>query len=315
MASQFSWVFDAPTGTYKSHYLSERLYEQALAESVFMDHVTPIPAFGKRMGDTVTLTRIRQLTEPSNARLDELERIPEDTLSLTTTAITVSEWGRSVPFTSFSDDLSKYNIENAVQKMLKNQLKLVLDSAVATTMKTVKIKYAPTGDATNSISTTGIFGATATANMNMFHVEEIRDFLYDTLRAPAAVGEDYVGIFRTLGLRGIKRDPSWEEWHKYSDPMAKFNGEVGRIEGVRFIETNHAQALGKVGTASVLGEGIVMGADFTVMVETLTPELRAKLPEDYGRSKGVAWYGQFEFGLVWDTGNAGEAKAVHVGSL
>jgi hypothetical protein len=38
------------------------------------------------------------------------------------------------------------------------------------------------------------------------------------------------------------------------------------------------------------------------------------VPEDYGRSKGVAWYGIFEFGLIWDTGNAGEAKIIHVTS-
>ena len=100
-----------------------------------------------------------------------------------------------------------------------------------------------------------------------------------------------------------------------TDPQAKFNGEVGRIEGIRFIESNHANALGKVGTSSVLGEGVVFGEDGVVMAEALTPELRAAMPTDFGRSKAVAWYGQLEFGLVWDTGNAGEARIIHVGSL
>lgn len=309
----FTWNFDAPSGTYKSHAMSEKLYEQALAESVFMDHVQAIPAFGKRSGETVTLSRLKQLSEPTSALLNELERIPEDTMTMSTTSITVKEWGRSVPFTSFADDLSKFDIENNVQKTLKNQLKLTLDTAAAVAFRSLKVKYVPTGAASNNIATNGTAGAAATSNMNVFHVEEIRDYLYDTLFAPM-IGDSYVGIFRTLGLRGIKRDPAWEEWHKYTDPSAKYNGEVGRIEGIRFIETNHSNALRKIGTNSVLGEGVVFGDDCVALAEVLTPELRAKQPEDYGRSKGVAWYGIFEFGVIWDTGNAGEAKGVHVSS-
>ena len=314
--AQFTWVFDAPTGTYKNHALSEKIYEAALAEAVFMEHVKPLPAYGRKKGDTITLVRIKQLAEPTSAVLSETERIPEDTLTITTTSITVNEFGRSVPFTNFSDDLSFFNLENAVQAVLKNQLKLVLDASAATLFKTFSIKYAPTGAASETITTNGSFGATALSNMNVFHVEEIRDYLYDTLFCPPAEGEDYIGIFRTASLRGIKRDPAWEEWHKYSDPMAKFNGEVGRIEGIRFIATNHSTALAKNPGASNagLGEGVVFGADAVVMAEALTPELRAKVPEDFGRSKAVAWYGIFNFGLVWNTGNAGEAKGIHVGS-
>lgn len=310
----FSWIFDAPTGTYKNHTLSAKLYEAAIAETKFVEHVSPVPSFGKKKGESVTLTRVRNIAEPTTAKLQELDRIPEDALALSTTTITVSEWGRAVPFTSFSADLSAFDIENAVQNALKNQLKLVLDTAAAAAFKQTKIKYVPTGATSNNITTNGVPGAAATANMNVWHVEEIRDYMYDTLFVPPAVGDDYIAIFRTLGLRGIKRDNNWSDWYKYTDPSAKFNGEVGRIEGIRFIETNHSNALGKVGTSSVLGEGVVFGADAVAMAEVLTPELRAKMPDDYGRALGVAWYGIFEFGLIWDTGNAGEARVLHVTS-
>jgi N4-gp56 family major capsid protein len=146
--------------------------------------------------------------------------------------------------------------------------------------------------------------------------------MYDTLHVPRLNG-DYVAIARTLALRGIKRDPAWEEWKKYTDPAAKYNGEVGRIEGVRFVQTNHgttaatsaaATGLGKVGTGNVLGEAVFFGEDSVVMGEAMAPELRAAIPADFGRSKAVAWYGIFEFGIIWDTGNAGQARIVHVGS-
>lgn len=308
------WQFDAPTGTYKNHALSSRLYEAALQDSKFADHARPIESFGKKSGETVTITRLHSIAEPTSPYLAEGERIPEDAISLSTTSITVKEIGRAIPFTSLLDDLSEFNIENAVQGQLKNQLRLVLDTIVGTAYKSTKIKYAPTGASAGTFTTNGVFGATAASNMNIYHVEELVDYMYDTLYIPP-VGDEYVAIFRALALRGIKRDTNWVEWHKYTDPQAKFNGEVGRLEGVRFIQTNHSAVLGKVGTGSVLGEGVIFGADAVVMAEVLTPELRAGIPADFGRQNSVAWYGILEAGLVWDTGNAGEAKIIHVGSL
>lgn len=311
--AQFQWQFDAPTGTFKQHALSRRLYLAALENSTFMDHVQPIEGFGKKQGENVTLTRIQNITEPTSIDLTEGVRIPEDDYSITTTSITVVEIGRAVPFTSFAEDLSFFDIENSIQNKLTEQMRLGLDTKVATAFKTAQVKYVPTGLTSNNITTNGTAGAAATANMNVFHVEEIRDYLFDTLHTPQVDG-NYIGIFRTLGLRGIKRDPAWEEWHKYTDPAAKFNNEIGRIEEVRFIETNHNRALGKVGTSSVLGEGVVFGMDGVAMAEAETPELRAAMPQDFGRSKAVAWYGILEFGIIWDTGNAGEARIVHVTS-
>jgi N4-gp56 family major capsid protein len=312
--AQFTWNYDSPSGTYKSHAMSQRLYEAALQKSVFMDYVRPVEGFGRKKGESVTLTRVANLTEPVSPVLLEGYRIPEDTLTLSTKAITVQEIGRSVPYTNLADDLSEFNMTNIVQKRLRDQMKLSLDTLAATAFKKAKVKYVPTGMASATITTNGTPGTAATENMNVFHVEEIRDYLYDTLATSPYDGDDYVGIFRTLGLRGIKRDPAWEEWHKYTDPQAKYNGEVGRMESVRFIETNHNSALGKKGTSSVLGEGIIFGEDPAGMVEVQTPELRAAVPTDFGRNKAVAWYGILAFDIIWDTANQGEARIVHVTS-
>jgi len=312
--AQFTWNFDAPTGTYKNFALSSKLYEAAVENSVFMDHITPVEGFGRKQGETVTLTRVKNIVEPTDASLDEAVRIPEDDFNLSTRSITVKELGRAIPYTSLSLDLSKFDLENPIQRKLREQMRLVLDTKAAVAFKTALVKYVPLTANTNSITTNGTPGGTATVNMNFFHVEEIRDYMFDTLQVPPLEGGDYLGIFRTLGLRGIKRDAKWEEWHKYTDPQAKFNGEVGRVEGIRFIETNHSKALAKL-AAGVLGEGVVFGDEGTAMAEALTPELRAAIPGDFGRSRAVAWYGILEFALIWDTANAGEAKVVHVTSL
>ncbi len=312
--AQFQWTFDAPTGVFKSHAMSRRLYMAALENTVFMDFVKPVDGYGRKQGDTVTLTRIASIAEPVSANLTEGERIPEDTYSVTTTSVTVVEIGRAVPFTSFSEDLTFYDLENSIQRRLRDQMGLVLDTKAAAAFQTAQVKYIPTGVAAGTFDTDGEASTSATANWNVFHIEEVRDYMFDTLQTPPWEGDDYVAVFRTLGLRGIKRDPAWEEWHKYTDPQVKFNNEIGRIENVRHVETNHANALQKVGTGSVLGEGVVFGMDSVVMAEVLTPELRAETKGDFGRSRAVAWYGILEFGIIWDTANAGQARIVHVTS-
>jgi N4-gp56 family major capsid protein len=312
--AQFTWEFDAPSGVFKSNAMSKRLYMAALENTVFMDFVKPVDGYGRKMGETVTLTRIATISEPTSATLTEGNRIPEDTYSISTTSVTVVEIGRSVPFTSFAEDLTFFDLENGIQRRLRDQMGLTLDSKAAAAWKTAQVKYIPTGVSAGTFDTDGTASTSATANWNVYHVEEIRDYLFDTLQTPTWEGDDYIAIFRTLGLRGLKRDPAWEEWHKYTDPQAKYNNEIGRIENVRHIETNHANALGKVGTNSVLGEGVVFGSDAVVMAEVLTPELRAEVKGDFGRARAVAWYGVLEFGLIWDTANAGQARVVHVTS-
>jgi N4-gp56 family major capsid protein len=155
----------------------------------------------------------------------------------------------------------------------------------------------------------------AASNLNTFHVESIRDYMYGTIRVPAYEGDDYICIMATTAKRGILSDPNWEVWHKYTDPEAKYNGEIGRYENIRFIETNNFNALSNgLGTGAVLGEAVFFGQDAVVMALVQDPELRAMIPRDYGRQKGVAWYGVAQWDVVWDTANAGEAKVVHVSS-
>lgn len=316
--AEFTWTFDAPTGTYKQHALSEKLYYSALERAEFMPFVQPVDGFGRKMGENVTLVRVRSIAEPASAVLTEGVRIPEDTFRLSTRAITVSEIGRAVPFTSLADDLSEFDIENNIQRRLRDQMGLVLDTMTATAFKTAQIKYTPRGAASGNFDTGGTVTTSALANWGVYHAERVRDYMFDTLLCPGYEGSnDYVGIFRALAIRGMKSDPDWEQWHVYTDPQSKFNSEVGKIEQIRHIETNHNAALATgMGTGGVLGEGVVFGDEGVAMAEVLTPELRAQtnVGQDFGRSNAVAWYGILAFATIWDTANAGESRIIHVTS-
>lgn len=50
----------------------------------------------------------------------------------------------------------------------------------------------------------------------------------------------YVGIIHPSVAEDIRNDSAWIEAHKYSAATEIFNGEIGELHGVRFVETTHA---------------------------------------------------------------------------
>ncbi len=315
--AQFTWTYDAPAGVYKNHAMSEQLRYAAIAETKFMQFVTPETGYGKKKGESVTITRIANLEVPEDGRLQENVQIPEDTLTLTTVAITVSEWGRAVPYTELSTDLSEFNIENIAQRKLKDQMKLVVDNASAEAFKSGKVIATMTGVASVQIDTNGTPSQTAAANLNNYGIQVIRDYMYSTLNVPPFEGDDYIGLVSTKAKRGVMNDPDFEVWHKYTDPEAKYNSEIGRLENIRFVEINNTDALSAAPGASqtVMGEAVFFGADAVAVAIAVDPELRAKIPTDFGRSRAVAWYGVMDWLQVWgDSASPGEARVVHLTS-
>lgn len=313
--ANFEWTFDAPSGTYKNFSLSADLRSAAVAESKFMQFVRPESGYGRKQGESITIARVSNIPLPTSGKLQEGHKIPEDTITISTVAITVSEWGRAVPYTSLAEDLSKYDMESIVQQELMKQMRLIMDAAAASAFKTCKVKARSTSVSALSFDTAGAFTAAGTNQLSVSHVEQIRDYMYKDLLIPAYEGDDYICLVSTKAKRGLLSDSSWEDWHKYTDPQAKYNGEIGRIENIRFIETNNNNALANASGVNSIGEAIFFGSDAVVMAVALDPELRAGIPGDFGRQKAVAWYGIMDFGLVWDTANPGEAKVVHFGSL
>ena len=315
MAQVFTWTA-GPDGTYRNNAISRQLRYASIEATEVVQFTRTEPGYGRGRGESVTITRTPSLDEPDQPRLAETELIPEDEFMLNIRAIIVTEWGRGVTTTNKANLLSVYNIDDPVQRTLRDQMSLSLDTGAAQAFKDTQIRYTPTGATSNDIQTNGTFGATATVPVNVWHLERIRDYLYDTLHAAPYEGNDYIGIFRTRSVRGIKDDQDYEEWQKYTDPMNKFNSEVGRWEQTRLVETNHAKAFANVGTSQVCGEGVVFGADPVVSAEAQTPELRMDPPKNAGRFRTIYWYGVLEYGSVWgDSPNAGEANIIYVGSL
>lgn len=126
------------------------------------------------------------------------------------------------------------------------------------------------------------------------------------------IGDDYVSIAEVTTYRGVKN--SLETIHQYTETGLAhiFSGEIGRYESFRFIEQTFIPAGGAADsvtydpwtrTADAWNNALsswafFMGADTVTEAVCIPEEIRAKIPGDYGRSRGIAWYYLGGFGLV-----------------
>jgi hypothetical protein len=98
-----------------------------------------------------------------------------------------------------------------------------------------------------------------------------------------------------------------ETIHQYSSTGLQLimNGEIGRYENVRYVEqTNIAKGIsttGISGTPWTNGKSdwiFFFGNDTVAEAIAVPEEMRGKIPSDYGRSKGVAYYYLGGMGIV-----------------
>lgn len=275
----------------------------------------PEPGYGRGRGDSITITRIKNIVEPTSAVINEGDRIPIDTYAQSSVTITVKDYGRGIEYQHKAELLAHYNIEDRIQRKLRQQLRLVLDTAGADGFKLAKIKFIPTSLSGGTFDTDGTPSTQATQNLTVAHLKVIRDYLMDTIHAPGwRGGDEFVCLASTKACRGLRNDPEWADWRKrgLDSAAAFYRGEIGMIENIRVIEVNHTQALANnKGLNGILGEFLVFGDDAVAMAVAEDPELRAALPGNFGLQKAVAWYGCLNFGIVWDTANDGEARVIH----
>lgn len=305
-----SWQYDAPTGTYRNHTLSSKIRRQSVADAQFMRFLSREPGFGKKKGESVTITRIMRL--PLATRVGETDRLPSGRPPIQTKTVSVAEWGFKIPVTQFEKDLTYYDIMNPFQATLRDQMTLTLDQMAAEAYKSTPIKYVPTAGGFN-LTTNGTAGAVSDRNLSVSDLREIHDYLSHDLKVPKYSNGKYVGILSTKAARGIKNDPEYKEWIAPTSSAPLMNGQLKDIEGFMLIESNHDDALDNTsGTSLTTGDAVFFGNDAAGLLEVQTPELRVGLPEDLGRFKEIGWVGTLESFLVWE--RADLARVIHVTS-
>lgn len=293
-----TWELDAPSGVYKNHALSSDIRREAMYDVQTLKMLRAEPGFGKRRGDTITITRIMQL--PVAGRVGEQDTLPQGRPAVNTRSLTVNGWGFKVPVTEFEEMLTSFDLNSHIQQMLRDQMSLTMDLMATTALKKTLYTYTPaTGG--GSFTTNGVAGGTATANLAVADLRLIRDQLRKN-KAPYFRSGRYCAILSTRAARGLKNDPEYKDWIAPHTEAGMVSGLLQPdIEGFEVYESNNVYSfLDLIGSSTVCGDGIFFGADpgYTAIVQS--PELRAGIPMELGTFREVGWYGVMEADITWD---------------
>lgn len=81
-------------------------------------------------------------------------------------------------------------------------------------------------------------------------------------KAPKFDGQTYVAVIHPSQAFDLRNSAEWKEFHKYADVAPIFNGEIGTLHGVRFIESNNVKITDIPGVADkVYYSALFMGKD------------------------------------------------------
>ena len=232
------------------------------------------------------------------AAIIETNTMPETNFTITQGTLTMTEHGNSVPYTGKLDDLSEHSVTEVIDKVLKNDAKKAFDIASHAQFDLTPLRVVPTsGTATDSVAltTNGTATETNAVGMGKDHVKAIVDLMKER-NIPPYMGDDYGCLGHPSTFRQLKND--LESVHQYTPEGFRMilNGEIGRYENARFFEQTN---IAKSGFASAKSNwAYYFGGDTVAEAIVIPEEMRGKIPSDYGRSRGIAWYYLGGFGIV-----------------
>ena len=193
----------------------------------------PIPKNG---GKTIEFRKFASLPK---ATTPLTEGVTPDGKSLTVSNLTaeVAQYG---DYVTLSDMLDLTAIDPVVVEAVKvvgNQAGLTLDTITRNVLQAgTNVYYCPKGDGTAVTSRTNL---DETCLLTVDVVKNVAALL-KSVNAPKIDGS-YVAIIHPFVAADIMKDPMWIDAYKYKNPENIYEGEIGKIAGVRFIESSEAK--------------------------------------------------------------------------
>ena len=212
----------------------------------------PIPANG---GKTIEFRKFAPLAKATTP-LTEGVTPDGKSLSVSTITATVNQYG---DYITQSDVLELTALDNTIleaTKLLGRQAGMTLDTVVRNVLQSgTNVTYCPkvAADGTE----TEVTSRDALDNTCQLTVKVVQQVVAK-LRAQNAptIGGKYVAIIHPYVAYDLMRDPEWIDAHKYAKPDNLYEGEIGEIAGVRFVQTTEAKIYeGGIFGSLFLGEG------------------------------------------------------------
>ena len=210
--------------------------EPALVHDQFGDPY-PIPANGGKNIEFRKYDSLPKATTP----LTEGVTPDGQTMNVSTVTAEVRQYGGWVPIT---DTLQLTAIDNNIvqaTKIIASQAGRTLDTIVRDVLAGgTNVIYAPKigeGGVETAVTSRATLDATCqlTSDLIARAATQLKAMNADP------IGTSFVGIIHPYVAYELRRDPDWIDVHKYAQPDEIYNGEIGTLHGVRFVETSEAK--------------------------------------------------------------------------
>ena len=208
------------------------LAEPKLIHDQFADKY-PIP---KGRGKTIEFRKYDSLAK-ATAPLTEGVTPAGNALKVTTITATIAQYGDWIPV---SDLLEMTAIDdNLVQatKLLSSQAGRTLDSITRDVLVGgTNVLYAPKGDGTAITSRSGLDSTCKlTVDLVLKAATTLKSMNTDT------IDDSYVCLLNPFVAYDLMATDAWKDAVKYVNPDCIYNGEIGKIGNVRFVESTEAK--------------------------------------------------------------------------
>lgn len=221
--------------TYYSNYLIDNAKPELVHDQFAQKH--PIPKNG---GKTIEFRKYKAL-QKALTPLTEGVTPNGNKLSVSILTATIAQYG---DYIELSDILQLTAIDNNLvqaTKLLGNQAGLTLDTITREVMN----------GGTNVIYSGGKAARSALAaedKLTVLDIQKAARFLKQ--QNAKKIDKYFVGIIHPDTEFDLMRDPEWKDASLYAGSTQLFEGEIGKIAGVRFVETTEAKIWEKAAASS-----------------------------------------------------------------
>ena len=174
------------------------------------------------------------------------EGIPPKGKSLTVTSqeATVSQYGDYAALTDVIDLTAIDDTFAETVGLMGDQAGLTLDTITRNILNSgTNVSFASKWSGTTETPVTKRGDLDNTSVLKVDTVNQVVAKLR-SVNAKPIDGKYYVGIIHPQNAYEIMRDPDWREPHQYVDTENIYLGEIGKIGGVRFVESSEAKIFG-----------------------------------------------------------------------
>ena len=240
-------------------------------------------------GSMITFFKYNNLA--AGGILTEGTPMNKQALSGSQVSIGVAEYGNAVSVSELLIQTAFDNVMSSAASLLGFNYALALDTLARDTVE-------------NGAGTVVFANDRANANVitstDILTLEEIKDGVEDlaTNLAPKLGGDHYVCLVSPHQSRGLRDDPNWLTVGKL-DPQRLYQGEIGRLDDVIFIETTQISVDANTAATPVsVHTAIMLAGNAFGKAVALPVEMRDNGVIDFQRERQLAWYNIMGMGVL-----------------